>query len=215
MRRKGLCGCSRVRMRSHGGKWALIQCDTRECSVTQSCPTPGDPVDPCPSGSFVHGIFFLARILEWVAHFLLHGIFLTQGSKPHLHLLHCRQILYHWAMTNAQYDGWASLRRDRRHTGRVSCDQSSSDQRDTVPRKHQGPGPTPVAQRRGERVPPRVLEGARPCWQLALGLLASRTVMEDISTILNHRACGMLPQQLSETNTHWRKYDRNRTLFLL
>ena len=30
-------------------------------------------------------------------HFLLQGIFLTQGSNPHrLHLLRCRQILYHW-----------------------------------------------------------------------------------------------------------------------
>ena len=29
-------------------------------------------------------------------HFLLQGIFLTQGSNPRLlHLLHCRQILYH------------------------------------------------------------------------------------------------------------------------
>ena len=36
-----------------------------------------------------------ARILEWVAIFLLQGIFLTQGSNSHLLcLLHCRQILY-------------------------------------------------------------------------------------------------------------------------
>ena len=35
-------------------------------------------------------------------HFLLQGIFLTQGSNPHLlHLLHCRQILYHWATREA------------------------------------------------------------------------------------------------------------------
>ena len=37
-------------------------------------------------GSSVHGIF-QARILEWVCHFLLQGIFPTQGSNPHpLHL---------------------------------------------------------------------------------------------------------------------------------
>ena len=30
---------------------------------------------------------------------LLQGIFLTQGSNPHL--LHCRQILYHWATREA------------------------------------------------------------------------------------------------------------------
>ena len=36
------------------------------CSVTQSCPTPCDPVDSSPPGSSVHGIL-QARILEWVA----------------------------------------------------------------------------------------------------------------------------------------------------
>ena len=39
----------------------------------------------------VHGIF-QARILEWVSHFLPHGIFLTQ--RLNLGLQHCRQILY-------------------------------------------------------------------------------------------------------------------------
>ena len=34
-------------------------------SVTQSCPTPCDPVDYRPPGSSVHGML-LARILEWV-----------------------------------------------------------------------------------------------------------------------------------------------------
>ena len=42
-------------------------------------------------GFSVHGIF-QARILEWVANFLLLGIFSTQGLN--LDLLHCRQILY-------------------------------------------------------------------------------------------------------------------------
>ena len=50
-------------------------------------------------GSSVHGIL-LARILVRACHSLLQGIFLTQGSNPHiLCLLHCRQILYplwHW-----------------------------------------------------------------------------------------------------------------------
>ena len=36
-------------------------------------------------------------------HALLQGIFLTQVSNPHLlRLLNCRQILYHWATTEAQ-----------------------------------------------------------------------------------------------------------------
>ena len=35
--------------------------------------------------------FFQARILEWVANFLLQGIFPTQESNPHVpHLLHWR-----------------------------------------------------------------------------------------------------------------------------
>ena len=42
-------------------------------------------------GFSVHGIF-QARILEWVANFLLLGIFSTQGLN--LDHQHCRQILY-------------------------------------------------------------------------------------------------------------------------
>ena len=40
-----------------------------------------DPVDCSPPDASVHGIS-QARILEWVAHFRLQGIFLTQGSNP-------------------------------------------------------------------------------------------------------------------------------------
>ena len=48
-------------------------------------------MDCNPPSSSVHGIL-QARILEWVSHSLLQGIFLTQGSNPGL--LHCRKILY-------------------------------------------------------------------------------------------------------------------------
>ena len=48
----------------------------------------------CLPGSSVHWDS-PARTLEWVACALLKGIFPIQGSKPLL--LHCRQILYHWA----------------------------------------------------------------------------------------------------------------------
>ena len=34
--------------------------------VTQSCPTPSDPMDCRLPGSFIHGIF-QARVLEWGA----------------------------------------------------------------------------------------------------------------------------------------------------
>ena len=37
-----------------------------ESEVAQSCLTPSDPMDWCPPGSSVHGIF-QARVLEWVA----------------------------------------------------------------------------------------------------------------------------------------------------
>ena len=53
--------------------------------VTQSCPTPCEPVDGRPPGSPVHGIS-QTRILEWVA---------ISFSRGPLHLLHCKQILYH------------------------------------------------------------------------------------------------------------------------
>ena len=54
-----------------------------------------DSLDPQPSRVlFVCGIF-QASILEWVAIFLLQGIFPTQGWNPRLlYLLHCKQILY-------------------------------------------------------------------------------------------------------------------------
>ena len=44
-------------------------------------------------------------------HFLLQGIFPTQGSKPCLvHRLHCRWILYHWATREAPWLSTCKLR---------------------------------------------------------------------------------------------------------
>ena len=57
------------------------------CLCTQSCPTFCDPMDNSPPDSSVRGIF-QARILG--CHFLLQGIFPTQG--PNLSLLH----ILHW-----------------------------------------------------------------------------------------------------------------------
>ena len=58
----------------------------------QLCPTLCDRMDCSPPGFFVHEIF-QARILAGVGfHFLLQGIFPTQGSNPGLP--HCGQILY-------------------------------------------------------------------------------------------------------------------------
>ena len=38
-----------------------------ESEVTQSCPTPSEPMDRSPPGSSVHGIF-QAKVLEWAEH---------------------------------------------------------------------------------------------------------------------------------------------------
>ena len=66
-----------------------------------SCSVVFDSLDCSPPGSSVH-VIFQTRILEWGCHFLLHGIFQTQGSNLCLlHLLHCKQILYHWAIREA------------------------------------------------------------------------------------------------------------------
>ena len=58
-----------------------------------------------------HGLYPTRLLFPWNSpgkntragcNFLFQGIFLTQGSNPHLwHLLLCRQILYHWATWEA------------------------------------------------------------------------------------------------------------------
>ena len=49
----------------------------------QSCPTLCDPMDCSPLGSSVHGIF-PGKNIGVGCHFLLQGIFLTQGLNPSL-----------------------------------------------------------------------------------------------------------------------------------
>ena len=68
----------------------IFQARILESEVAQSCPTLCNPVDCSPPGSSVHGIL-QARIQGVGCHFLLQGIFPTQGSNPGL--LHCRQTL--------------------------------------------------------------------------------------------------------------------------
>ena len=61
------------------------------CSVPQSCPTLCDPMDCSPPGSSTD---FSGKNTGVACHFLLQGIFPTQGSNLRvLSLLHCRQIL--------------------------------------------------------------------------------------------------------------------------
>ena len=59
--------------------------------VTPSCPTLCKPMDCSLPGSSMYGI--LQARVGVGCHSLPHGIFLTQGSNPHLP--HRRQILYH------------------------------------------------------------------------------------------------------------------------
>ena len=58
--------------------------------VVQSCLTLCDLMDRSPLGSSIHGIF-PGKSTGVGCHFLLQGIFLTQGSN--LGLLNCRQML--------------------------------------------------------------------------------------------------------------------------
>ena len=53
------------------------------CVHAQSCPTLCDPMDSSLPGSSVHGIL-QAKNTGVSSHFLLRGIFPTQGSNPHL-----------------------------------------------------------------------------------------------------------------------------------
>ena len=63
------------------------------CEVTSMCLTLSDPMDDCsPPGSSVHGDSPGKNTGVGCCAFL-QGIFLTQGSNPHL--LYCRRILYY------------------------------------------------------------------------------------------------------------------------
>ena len=71
----------------------LLQCMKvkSESEVTQSCPTPSDPMDWSLPGSSVHGIF-QARVLEWgaiafSAEFLRQGKYVSHsGGSTHVNL---------------------------------------------------------------------------------------------------------------------------------
>ena len=61
------------------------------CVCVQLCPTLWEPMDCSLPGCSVHGVSPARNIMELVSyHFLLHGIFLTQGLNP------CLLCLLHW-----------------------------------------------------------------------------------------------------------------------
>ena len=59
-----------------------------------------DPIDYSTPGSSVHGIS-QEKKTGVGCHFFLQGIFPIQGLN--WHLLHCRQVLYHWATSEAPH----------------------------------------------------------------------------------------------------------------
>ena len=69
--------------------------------VTQSCPILCNSMDRSSPGSSVHGILQI-RTAAVGSHFLLQGIFLTQGSNPGLP--YCRQILYGLSHQGSTYN---------------------------------------------------------------------------------------------------------------
>ena len=74
-------------------------------SLAQSCSTACDPMDCRLPGSSVHRIF-QARILEWVASFLLQRIFPTQGLT-HVSCVSCTAGFFTcWAIREALLLAW-------------------------------------------------------------------------------------------------------------
>ena len=63
-----------------------------------SCLTLCDPINCSPPNSSAHGISQAGTNTGVGCHFLLQGVFPTQGWN-----LHCRRTLYHWTTTEALY----------------------------------------------------------------------------------------------------------------
>ena len=81
-----------------------IELPCTHAKLFQLCPTLCDPVDCSLPGSSVHEDS-PGKNIGVGCHFLLQGIFPTQGSNPCL--LHCRQILYRWATGKARTTMWS------------------------------------------------------------------------------------------------------------
>ena len=79
--------------------------------ITQLCPTPCDPMDCSPPGSFVHGSF-QTRILEWVA-IPFPGDLPDPGIEPRSPALQADSFTV-WATREAQ--GFVNFLKEMRHT---------------------------------------------------------------------------------------------------
>ena len=78
--------------------WRRVQKERKENEVVQSCPTLCNPMDYKTPGSSV--LDFTGKSTKVGCHFLLQGIFMTQGSNPGLP--HCRQTLNHLSHQGSQ-----------------------------------------------------------------------------------------------------------------
>ena len=82
----------KINIRQNEKKLKVMWKDS-ESEVTQLCPTLCDHRDHMDCIRLLHPWDFPGKSTGVDCHFLLQGIFPTQGSKPGL--LHCRQMLYH------------------------------------------------------------------------------------------------------------------------
>ena len=86
-----------------------VNCSVVSYSLSQSCLTFCDPLDHSPPASSVHGIL-QARILEWV------DIPFSRGSswfRDQTCILYVdRQILYHWATSEALMEHYSSIKKN-------------------------------------------------------------------------------------------------------
>jgi len=89
---------------------AEVLCRRRCCLVTKSCPTLWDPID-CSPARLLCSWDFLGKSTGVGCHFLLQGIFPTQGYNSCL--LPGRQILYHWATREACFINGRELNRSK------------------------------------------------------------------------------------------------------
>ena len=85
------CLYSYLKMNYMVGPCCYILLSENESEIAQSCLTLCDPMDCSLPGSSIHGIF-PGKNIGVGCHFLLQGIFQTQGLN--LGLPHCRQMLY-------------------------------------------------------------------------------------------------------------------------
>ena len=84
----------RINETSYSEYFASLYSLSEVSAITQSCLTLCDSMDCCLPGSSGDSPWsFSGKSTGVVCHFLLQGIFLTQGSN--LGLLHCMQTLYH------------------------------------------------------------------------------------------------------------------------